>query len=150
MERAAVQAKINREKKKIYIEQLENEREKLQQENRRLLHQNQILTKDKKSLSDEVAYLRRVLRNDSQLSSLLQKIGDSHSVQLSNKFDSQSRTGKRRPPGFGSDSASHVNGAKRQRRESMDSGVSDGGMCLHVDQNNITLEFCRYCAASNY
>ena len=151
--RAAVQAKINREKKKIYIEQLERERHHLQEENKHLKLMTEKLAKERRSLSDEVAYLRRVLYNDSHLSQLLHKIGDSHNVRLSNKFSTgaASKFGpeKRRHSEEDSWSDDHDYSAKRSKSDTSPSSASDGGMCLHVDKENITLEFCRYCAASN-
>ena len=129
----AVQAKINREKKKAYVKGLEEEIEELKCENFTLQENNRKITNERNELQEEVEYLKSVLANQSALSGLLKNIGNVENVRLSSSL--------RRKRGADLDHDYH-NTAKVAKL----TGKKTAGICLHVDQGNVSLEFCSKCA----
>lgn len=133
--KAAVQAKINREKKKAYIADLESERDLLKNENSILSVSSSRLQKQCNSLTEEVAYLKSVLANQSSLAGLLKNIGNTEGVSLRTSFVS-GRDRAHNTDRFETDHDYNTNLANSM----------SGGVCLHVDKNNVSLEFCSSCA----
>lgn len=129
----AVQAKINREKKKVYMKTLEDEIEDLKCENFTLKESSRKAIDEKNELLEEVEYLRSVLANQSVLSGLLKNIGNVENVKLS------SSTRKR-----SADLDHDYHNAPKHARSS---AKKTAGICLHVDQGNLSLEFCSKCAS---
>ena len=127
----AVQAKINRERKKVYIKSLEDEIDDLKSENTTLKTTNQKNEKENKALNEEVEYLKSVLANQSALAGLLKNISSVSNVKLSSSI------GHKR--NIGSDHDYHS--AKRLK------STKTAGVCLHVDDGNVSLEFCSKCAS---
>ncbi|CAH1775780.1 unnamed protein product [Owenia fusiformis] len=125
----AIQAKINREKKKLYVATLENDVTNLKKENETLKVKSVKMEKQMKIMQDEVTYLRNVLANQSTLSALLKNIPNASDVSLTSSFkrryDVENDHGYQKP--------------KHARH-------SDGGVCLHVENNKVSLEFCSKCA----
>lgn len=137
--KAAQQAKINREKKKAYIAELESRNEVLAKENKELKVINRKVTSEKESLETEIQYLRSVLANQSTLSKLLQNIPDVKGVRLTTSF-SESR--KR------SADLDHDYGPGKRSCSSATATAPSGGVCLHVAGSEASLEFCMSCANS--
>jgi len=133
----AVQARINREKKKAYIADLEGQVSELQGENKKLRYASSKLLKEKDSLAEEVAYLKSVLANDSALSGLLKNIGNTSGINLSTSFTSRKRAA--------STEHDHDYGTSHKKVKTS-SETATGGICLHVNQENVSLEFCPTCA----
>lgn len=129
----AVQAKINREKKKAYIKNLEDDIEELKSENSALKKENEKNVKENKALTEEVEYLRSVLANESALAGLLKNIGNVENVRLSSSIV-RKRSADR-------DHDYHSVPAKRVK------SARTAGVCLHVDQGNVSIEFCSKCAS---
>ena len=134
---AAEQARLNRLKKKEYINGLEAEVSTLERENKGLKIQNLRLNRSKKALEEEVAYLKNVLANQSVLSSLLKNINGVDGVTLSTSFGSNSKR---------SLDTDHDYESQRSKRSRVETAPSSGGVCLHVDKNSVSLEFCSACA----
>ena len=143
--KAAVQAKINREKKKAYIESLEREKFLLQQENGSLKQRSQRLEKERDELAEEAAYLRRVLFNDSHLAGMLSNIGNTPNIKLSvRNVPPVSTDAASRKRSCSSENSDHDYSSKS--RKTSTAAAAAGGVCLHVHQDNVTVEFCRHCA----
>ena len=124
----AIQAKLNREKKKAYVKSLEEEIESLKMENYALKETNRKTEKQRHALENEVEYLHSVLANDSALSGLLKNINHVENVKLSSTL-----VGKR--------GADHDHDYPASKKPKLGAGV-----CLHVDQGNVSLEFCSKCS----
>ena len=148
----AMQAKVNREKKKKYVNSLEKDIEKLGKENKELKDENVELKKDLGSLEEEVRYLKSVLVNASALSSLLRNISGVSELKLS-----ASIVGRKRGA---SDFADHsytsaVKGRgdydkaenKAKRLKMVHENLEKAGVCLHVSGNEASLEFCAKCSS---
>ena len=140
--RNAQQARINRQRKKAYIQGLESKMAEMHKENSKLKSETLHLRRDKRSLEDEVLYLRRVLANDSALANLLRNI-DSDGVVLSKSFENQRKRSLALDHDYGKPAP------KYQRTKSVnDAQVKQAscGVCLHVDTGRVSLEFCSKCA----
>ncbi|XP_061197715.1 probable basic-leucine zipper transcription factor D [Saccostrea echinata] len=128
----AVQAKINREKKKAYIKNLEDDVELLKSENKTLKENCDKLQMSHKVMEEELDYLRSVLANQSALSNLLQNIPNVKNVELSSSF-SRKRQSIDRDHDY----------PTNKRPKSVSAGV-----CLHVHQDKVSLEFCAKCSSA--
>ena len=138
----AQQARINRQRKKAYIQGLESKMAEMHKENSKLKSETLHLRRDKRSLEDEVLYLRRVLANDSALANLLRNI-DSDGVVLSKSFENQRKRSLALDHDYGKPAPKYqrhkyVNGSQVKQ--------ASGGVCLHVDTGRVSLEFCSKCA----
>lgn len=128
----AKQAKINREKKKVYIKSLEDNIDTLKTENVGLKDRMGKLEHHKNALEEEVEYLKSVLANQSTLSNLLKNIPNAK-VHLSSSFSDRKR------------GASHDHDYQgRVMRSSKKAKTA--GVCLHVENENVSLEFCSSCS----
>ncbi|KAK7071744.1 hypothetical protein SK128_005322 [Halocaridina rubra] len=114
--RNAINAKKNRELKKAHMEELEQKVLDVSRERDELAGENESLRAAKLKLEQEVKHLNNILKNQSQLSTLIGKIAPS-SVILGDLSSS------------GEEDA-----------------VISSGMCLHVDGLEATIEYCSYCA----
>ncbi|XP_038078176.1 CREB/ATF bZIP transcription factor-like [Patiria miniata] len=119
----AIAARENRQKKKMYLQTLEDANEQLNEENSRLKTESTQAKKKISSLEGEVQYLRKVLFNQSSLAGLLKKMNQSD-VRLS------------------------FNGDESQQDDA--SSSSSGGLCLHVDGEDASLKFCASCARKDH
>ena len=131
----AVQAKINREKKKAYIKSLEDEIESLKMENFAVRNSNKKVVKERDALLEEVEYLKSVIANQSTLSGLLQNIGKVDNVKLSSSFAQRKRSA----------ALDHDYGSSNKRVKQT---KTTAGVCLHVDGGNVSIEFCAKCASA--
>ncbi|XP_074652391.1 CREB/ATF bZIP transcription factor-like [Tubulanus polymorphus] len=127
--KTVIQARLNRQKKKEYIQGLESQVTKFKSENVELRQREKQWEKHRKSLEEEIVYLKSVLANDSRLSSLLKNINGLKNVHLSSAFSQKRKI-----------DADH-DYLKRDRV-----GSATGGVCLHVDSDEVSLEFCSRCS----
>lgn len=130
----AIAARLNRQKKKEYVNGLESEVAHLKTENSTLKHKCFRMEETVATLSTEVQYLKSVLANQSKLSHILQNIPEVNGVRLTGSF----RPGKRCREDDFSDNYS----SKRVQTVPPQSG----GVCLHVVNDVATLEFCSECS----
>ncbi|KAK3104904.1 hypothetical protein FSP39_012948 [Pinctada imbricata] len=127
----AIQAKMNREKKKAYMKSLEEEINDLKVENDELREGQDQLKRANSALEDEVAYLKSVIANQSSLSNLLKNIPSVKNVKLSSSFSRRKRSAV----------SDHDYELPAKRTKNM------AGVCLHVlDSDNVSLEFCARCS----
>lgn len=86
LNRNALLARKNRQRKKEYLQKIENKLSFYQRENKSLSNVIQRQGIDIKRLSGEVAYLRSVLNNNSSITALLRTINDGLSRRSEGKF----------------------------------------------------------------
>ncbi|XP_064838271.1 CREB/ATF bZIP transcription factor-like [Oncorhynchus masou masou] len=132
----AVAARINRLKKKEYVNGLENKVGSLSSENRILKQENVQLNKRVEELEDETRYLRAVLANESMLAQLLSRLSGVNGMKLSSSLFQ------------GSNKSDDHDYALPRKRVKVEEKETSGGVCLHVDKNNVSVEFCTKCAES--
>jgi hypothetical protein len=138
LNRNALNAKLNREKKKAYIASLEARQTKLCRENSKLSTMIADLTFERNKFANEVQYLRSVLANDSALAHLISGI-NGRNVYLSEQFE----TSRKRKLSVDDD---HDYIPFASSAKSSNSSSASAGVCLHVHQSHMSLEFCEQCA----
>ncbi|XP_060930345.1 CREB/ATF bZIP transcription factor isoform X1 [Limanda limanda] len=131
----AIAARLNRLKKKEYVNSLEKKVGVLSTENNVLKKENCQLTKRVEELEDETRYLRAVLANESMLAKLLSRLSGVNGMKLSSSLFQ------------GPDSNDHDYALPRKRVK-VEEKETSGGVCLHVDKNHVSVEFCTKCAES--
>lgn len=114
----AIAARMNRLKKKEYVNTLEKKVGILSTENNVLKQENSQLTKRVEELEDETRYLRAVLANESMLGQLLSRLSGVNGMKLSSSLFQ------------GPDSNDHDYALPRKRVKVEDKETS-GGVCLH-------------------
>lgn len=134
----AVAARINRQKKKEYVSELESSISSLRSENTSLKSRCSRLEHTVQQLETEVQYLKSVLVNQSSLSTLLQNIPGVSEVRLSSSLARGKHVRMEEPGETGSSPA-----FKRPRTLA----PFTGGVCLHVAEKNVSIEFCSHCSA---
>ncbi|XP_063958059.1 uncharacterized protein LOC129264915 isoform X2 [Lytechinus pictus] len=173
--RNAVMAKLNRERKKQLMVELEEKVGLLDTENDALKKQNGRLRKKVDILSRELQYVKNVLANQSTLSSLLKNIKatglEFHTSMPLQSNPSRvakgiSRVNQKRKRQFDHDYCLEQNDDEFQPPKVARSGSKGkkvdgetdanvnlsncdavGGVCLHVLGENVSLEFCSKCSA---
>lgn len=131
----AIAARQNRLKKKEYVNNLERKVGVLTAENGSLKQENCQLTKRVEELEDETRYLRAVLANQSVLAQLLSRLSGANGMKLSSSL-------------FQNSNPNDHDYALPRKRAKVKEKETSGGVCLHVDQNHVSVEFCRECAES--
>nr|XP_020472928.1 CREB/ATF bZIP transcription factor isoform X2 [Monopterus albus] len=131
----AIAARLNRLKKKEYVSSLEKKVGILSTENSMLKQENSQMTKRVEELEDETRYLRAVLANESMLAQLLSRLSGVNGMKLSSSLFQ------------GCDSNDHDYALPR-KSVNVEEKETSGGVCLHVDKNHVSVEFCTKCAES--
>ncbi|KAK6486099.1 CREB/ATF bZIP mRNAion factor-like isoform X1 [Huso huso] len=133
--RNAIAARVNRLKKKEYVNGLENKVTSLATENKELKEENKQLSKRLGELEDETRYLRAVLANESTLAQLLSRLAGGNGMKLSTSL-------------FKEPKENDHDYALPGKRVKLEEKETSGGVCLHVDNNIVSVEFCSKCAES--
>ncbi|CAI5646520.1 CREB/ATF bZIP transcription factor [Oreochromis niloticus] len=131
----AIAARLNRLKKKEYVNSLEQKIGILSTENSTLKLENSQLTKRVEELEDETRYLRAVLANESMLAQLLSRLSGVNGMKLSSSL-------------FQGPNLNEHDYALPRKRARVEEKETSGGVCLHVDKNHVSVEFCTKCAES--
>ena len=119
--RAALSARENRQKKKCYIESLEEQVKQLASRNKELEVVVTPLKASVERLESEVAYLRRVINNESAIAAVLKSVPNVEHMKFSSR---QADAGT--APSRGNSSR--------------------GGVCLHVAGGSVNAVFCATCS----
>ncbi|XP_064905887.1 CREB/ATF bZIP transcription factor [Columba livia] len=158
--KAAAAARLNRLKKKQYVLGLESRLQGLAAENRQLRDRNRGLSRRLRELERESSYLRAVLANQSALGQLLSRLAGIRAGGLQLSTSLFRDTGGPRlqqhlqqhlqPAGESSDHDYALPSARpagpEEAAEPEEEWVSPGGICLHVDRDQVSVEFCSICA----
>ncbi|XP_017366187.1 CREB/ATF bZIP transcription factor isoform X2 [Cebus imitator] len=132
---AAAAARLNRLKKKEYVMGLESRVRGLAAENQELRAENRELGKRVQALQEESRYLRAVLANETGLARLLSRLSGVGLRLTTSLF--------RDSPAGDHDYALPVG---KQQQDLLEDDDSAGGVCLHVDKDKVSVEFCSACA----
>ena len=147
----AIAARENRQKKKKYVEGLENDVAELKEENKTLKSRNESMTTMIRKLSDEVKYLRSVLANESTISLLLKSVASTPGISLSSSLMQSSGSEENEKENVKGGERQYVTRSKKRRSEDEASpskrtrSSSSGGVCLHVNNGKVSLELCAKC-----
>ena len=143
--RNAIAARENRQKKKKYVEGLENDVAELKEENKTLKSRNESMTTMIKKLSDEVKYLRSVLANESTISLLLKSVASTPGISLSSSLTQSSGSEGSGKENVKEGERQYVTRSKKRRSDDEASpskrtrSSSSGGVCLHVNNGKVSL-----------
>ncbi|XP_043927109.1 CREB/ATF bZIP transcription factor [Protopterus annectens] len=130
----AIAARLNRLKKKEYITGLEGKVSVLTSENKGLKEENRLLNQRVQKLEGEVNYLKAVLANESTLAQILCRLSGVNGMKITTSlFKECSET-------------DHDYALPRKRAKTREE--SSAGVCLHVDKDQVSVEFCSKCAQS--
>lgn len=168
MTKSAIAARENRERKKIYTTSLELRVKELDSENQSLKAKVNSMAKSLSSLDDEVQYLRAVLANQSSIAALLKNIPNCKtdgleltSMKSNNTEPLNALQYKRK--GSSDNASDHSYKVKKVehayatpeeeivKTHSSNGNVSSlvdttsAGVCLHVSDKKVSLEFCAQC-----
>nr|KAF6342682.1 CREB/ATF bZIP transcription factor [Pipistrellus kuhlii] len=138
---AAAAARLNRLKKKEYVMGLESRVRGLAAENQELRAENRELGQRVQALQEESRYLRAVLANETGLARLLSRLSGVGLRLTTSLF--------RDSPAGDHDYALPVGKQQQQQQQQQDPLEEDdaaGGVCLHVDKDKVSVEFCSACA----
>ncbi|XP_060751689.1 CREB/ATF bZIP transcription factor [Tachysurus vachellii] len=131
----ALAARLNRLKKKEYLNGLEQRVGSLTSENRLLKQENTSLNKRVEELENETRYLRAVLANESMLGQLLSRLSGVNGMKFSTSL-------------FQESSENDHDYAMPRKKVKVEDKDTAGGVCLHVDKDHVSVEFCTKCAES--
>ncbi|XP_070281872.1 CREB/ATF bZIP transcription factor isoform X2 [Myotis yumanensis] len=133
---AAAAARLNRLKKKEYVMGLESRVRGLAAENQELRAENRELGQRVQALQEESRYLRAVLANETGLARLLSRLSGVGLRLTTSLF--------RDAPAGDHDYALPV--GKQPPQDLLEEDDAAGGVCLHVDKDKVSVEFCSACA----
>lgn len=159
--KAAAAARLNRLKKKQYVLGLESRLQGLAAENRQLRDRNRGLSRRLRELERESGYLRAVLANQSALGQLLSRLAGTRAgglrlgTSLFRDGRRQQHQQQQQPLRAGGDSGDHDYALPNARppgpeqppgAEPEEEWAAPGGICLHVERDQVSVEFCSICA----
>lgn len=155
----AEKAKQQRERKKKYVQELEDTIEGLKRDNTDLQQVNTQLNGKLEGLKDEIRYLKGVISNQSQLATILRSVANTPGISISCSVlqDSEGidgKTNKRKYNDHGKDSGKkggnlHQESNKKRKMEKRSAdeiNSTDAGVCVHVQSGKVSLEFCAECS----
>ncbi|XP_067424955.1 CREB/ATF bZIP transcription factor [Emydura macquarii macquarii] len=143
--KAAAAARLNRLKKKQYVLGLESRLQGLAAENRQLRDRNRGLSRRLRDLERETSYLRAVLANQSALGQLLSRLAGAGGLRLrTSLFRNTDPPQQEQNPLQAGESSDHDYALPSQEAE--EERATPGGICLHVDRDQLSVEFCSVCA----
>lgn len=143
----AIAAKLNRQKKKEYVSNLESQVSSLQSENEQLKAWHSKTESLIADLKSEVKYLNNVLANQSTLSTLLHNIPQIDNIKLSSSFVMPDV--RKRSLVMSDDRDELLYRSSNSKRPKVDTTAGNSGIagvCLHVLNNTASLEFCSECS----
>ncbi|KAL1441067.1 hypothetical protein MTO96_008817 [Rhipicephalus appendiculatus] len=141
MSKNAIAARENRIKKKLYVNKLERSVRHLSTENATLKRRGQEMSREIEELSEEVQYLRSVLCNADEIKTLVRSIRAARPSLATNPKNGVALKRER----VEEDHDYVATGGKR--RPPVDKKA--GGVCIHVANGTVSLEFCHRCAANS-
>jgi len=151
MSKNAIAARENREKKKAYIQGLERENAQLKQNERRLKSDIQEKDNTIAALTERVCYLEGVINNKTEIGSLIKSIRNTPGIKsISTSFGSNpiaTRGNNTRGGSRASTSTYDENDASQAWKEQIPP-KDKNGICLHVVNGNLSLEYCPTCSKS--
>lgn len=155
----AEKAKQQRERKKKYVQELEDTIETLKRDKAKLEQASTQLNDRIGGLHDEIRYLKGVIQNQSELARIMKSVANTPGISISCSVlqdgdVSDGKANKRKVNDHAEDSSEKVcnmqnkRNKKRKMEESSGDKVSsfDVGVCVHVQNGKVSLEFCAECS----
>ena len=150
----AEKAKEQRQRKKKFVQELQDTIEELKQEKAGLQQVNTQLNDKIGSLQEEISYLKGVIANQSELAKILRSVANIPGISincsvLKNDQGEMGKNNKRKcvPAGKKGVSLSDENAKKRRMDIEVNGELeNNAGVCVHVQSGKVSLEFCPECS----
>lgn len=150
----AEKAKEQRQRKKKFVQELQDTIEELKQEKAGLQQVNTQLNDKIGSLQEEISYLKGVITNQSELAKILRTVANipGISINCSVLKNDQGEMGKNNkqkcvPAGKKGVNLSDENTKKRRMDIEVNGELeNNAGVCVHVQSGKVSLEFCPECS----
>ena len=150
----AEKAKEQRQRKKKFVQELQDTIEELKQEKAGLQQVNTRLNDKIGSLKEEISYLKGVIANQSELAKILRTVADIPGISincsvLKNEQGELGKNNKRKyvPAGKKGVNLSDENTKKRRMNVEVNGELeNNAGVCVHVQSGKVSLEFCPECS----
>lgn len=150
----AEKAKEQRQRKKKFVQELQDTIEELKQEKAGLQQVNTQLNDKIGSLQEEISYLKGVIANQSELAKILRTVANipGISINCSVLKNDQGEMGKNNkqkcvPAGKKGVNLSDENTKKRRMDIEVNGELeNNAGVCVHVQSGKVSLEFCPECS----
>lgn len=150
----AEKAKEQRQRKKKFVQELQDTIEELKQEKGGLQQVNTRLNDKIGSLKEEISYLKGVIANQSELAKILRTVADIPGISincsvLKNDQGELGKNNKRKyvPAGKKGVNLSDENTKKRRMNVEVNGELeNNAGVCVHVQSGKVSLEFCPECS----
>lgn len=149
MSKNAIAARENREKKKQYVSNLEQKVERLEEENSKKDVLLDTFKKNQEALVCEVQYLRACLANSTEISAVInsvKRIPNFKQVTTSMGINSKNQENRKRCLKSGNEE-NEASPARKRRIQAL-TGADKAGICVHVSDGSVSLEFCAQCSKS--
>ena len=150
----AEKAKEQRQRKKKFVQELQDTIEELKQEKAGLQQVNTQLNDKIGSLQEEISYLKGVIANQSELAKILRTVANIPGISincsvLKNDQGEMGKNNKRKCVPAGKKGVNLCDESTKKRR--MDIEVNgelenNAGVCVHVQSGKVSLEFCPECS----
>lgn len=150
----AEKAKEQRQRKKKFVQELQDTIEELKQEKAGLQQVNTQLNDKIGSLQEEISYLKGVIANQSELAKILRSVANIPGISincsvLKNDQGEMGKNNKRKCVPAGKKGVNLCDESTKKRR--MDTEVNgelenNAGVCVHVQSGKVSLEFCPECS----
>ena len=150
----AEKAKEQRQRKKKFVQELQDTIEELKQEKAGLQQVNTQLNDKIGSLQEEISYLKGVIANQSELAKILRTVANIPGISincsvLKNDQGEMGKNNKRKcvPAGKKGVNLSDENTKKRRMDIEVNGELeNNAGVCVHVQSGKVSLEFCPECS----
>lgn len=156
MTKNAIMARENRQKKKEQFREMAERLDYLEEEVEQVRHENACQKSANVKLVEEVTYLRAVLRNSPEISALIQSIRKTPGIKdLRTSLGTSLRSKPKKvqdenqtPPASSTAASSSTTGKSRLNNLLYLKPGEKSGVCLHVVNGAVSLEFCASCSAA--
>ena len=150
----AEKAKEQRQRKKKFVQELQDTIDELKQEKAGLQQVNTQLNDKIGSLQEEISYLKGVIANQSELAKILRSVANIPGISincsvLKNDQGEMGKNNKRKcvPAGKKGVNLSDENAKKRRMDIEVNGELeNNAGVCVHVQSGKVSLEFCPECS----
>lgn len=145
----AIAARENREKKKQYVANLERDLKHYKEENSKNVALLDTFKKNQEALVTEVQYLRGCLANSAEISAVIREVKKIPNVkQVTTSLGINSKNQESRKRCLRSENEENESGPAKKKRLQALTGSDRAGICVHVNDGAISLEFCSQCHRS--
>lgn len=150
----AEKAKEQRERKKKYVQELQDTIAELKRDKTGMQEVTMQLRDKIGSLKEEISYLKGIIANQSELASILRSVANTPGISISCSIlqDNDGNSGKisKRKSDSGDENEVRLDQENNKKRKMDNDATSEldknAGVCVHVQTGKVSLEFCAECS----